>query len=450
MAYAPAVELTLAEIMGVAVAILGGAAVGVERQRSGHATGPEARLGGIRTFTLMGTLAGIAGYLINHGATLPAGLLIAGALGLVVAGYVRASKKDIDATTEVAAVVVVGAGALAGLGQIRLAAALITLTVLVLAEKPRLHDMVARLDEPTMLAAARFAVMSAVILPLLPEGPFGPGPGFKPRELWMLVLLFSGMSFVGYIAQRATGAAGYPLTGLLGGLVSSTSVTLTFARLSRAGEASLRTDEHQHASSASPAAASPGPASGGALAHEETPLATGAVAASAVLFLRVAVAVSVLNAALLPTLAGYLAAPFAAAVVALLFAWRSLRDRHTAPSMLKNPLQFRAAIEMAVLFQAVLFAVYYMRAWIGETGLLATGFVLGLTDVDALTLSMSRSVASGTSIDAACRAIAMGIVANSLMKAGIAIVVGSGRFRWQAGAALMAMAAAGAAALLAL
>ena len=412
-------ELTLTEIAGIAVAILGGAAVGVERQHSGHATGPDARLGGIRTFTLLGTLSGVAGYLIAQGATIPAALLVAGALGLIVAGYVRASKKDIDATTEVAAVVVVGAGVLAGVGQIRLAAALVTLTVLVLAEKPRLHEMVARLDEPTMLAAARFAVMSAVILPLLPEGPFGPGPGVKPRELWMLVLLFSGMSFVGYIAQRAAGAAGYPLTGLLGGLVSSTSVTLTFARLS-------------HTRS-----------------KDQAPLAAGAVAASAMLFLRVAVAVGVLNATLLPTLTRYLAAPFAVAAIALVLAWRSLRDRHTAPSMLKNPLQFRAAIEMALLFQAVLFAVHYMRNWIGETGMLATGFVLGLTDVDALTLSMSRSVASGTSLDAACRAIAMGIVANSLMKAAIAVVVGGGRFKWQTGGPLLAMAAAGAAALIA-
>ena len=116
--------------------------------------------------------------------------------------------------------------------------------------------------------------------------------------------------------------------------------------------------------------------------------------------------------------------------------------------MLKNPLQFRAAIEMALLFQIVLFAVHYMRAWIGETGLLATGFVLGLTDVDALTLSMSRSVTSGTSVDAACRAIATGIVANSLMKAGIAMIVGSRRFKWQAGASLLAMAAAGAAVII--
>src|SRR5688572_3512686 len=123
-------------LAGLAVAILGGAAVGVERQRSGHATGPDARLGGIRTFTLLGTLAGIAGKLFGAGNALPAGLLLAGALALTVAGYVRASKKDIEATTEVAALVVLGAGVLSGLGHMQLAAALITLTVLLLAEKP--------------------------------------------------------------------------------------------------------------------------------------------------------------------------------------------------------------------------------------------------------------------------------------------------------------------------
>jgi uncharacterized membrane protein (DUF4010 family) len=313
---------------------------------------------------------------------------------------------------------VIGAGVLGGLGHLRLSAALTTLTVLVLAEKPRIHELVARVDEPTMLAAARFAVMSAVILPLLPAGPFGPGPGIKPRELWMLVLLFSGMSFVGFIAQKLAGNAGYPLTGLLGGLVSSTSVTLTFARLS---------SSHR---------------------QQETHLATGAVAASTVLFARVALAVAVLDATLLPVLVRYLAAPFGVAMASLALAWRSLRGSKAEPSKLRNPLQFRSAIEMALLFQGVLYLVFYVRQWIGEAGLLASGFVLGLTDVDALTLSMTRSVANGTTIDAACRAIAMGVIANSIMKAGIAVAVGTGRFRWLAGAALAAMAAAGAAALL--
>ena len=411
-------SLDLDVFIGVMVAILGGAAVGVERQRSGHATGPEARLGGIRTFTLLGTLAGIAGYLIRSGATVPAALLIAGALALIVAGYVRASKNDIDATTEVAALVVIGAGVLAGLGQFQLSAALTTITVLLLAEKPRLHTMVARLDEPTMLAAARFAVMSIVILPLLPQGPFGPEPGVKPRELWMLVLLFSGMSFVGYIAQRLSGNAGFPLTGLLGGLVSSTSVTLTFARLSKTHP------------------------------QQQTQLATGAVAASTILFLRVAVAVAVLDASLLPLLARYLAAPFAAGLAALAIAWRSLRGSKEQPPAVKNPLQLRGAIEMAVLFLIVLYAVFYVRRWVGDAGLLASGFIVGLTDVDALTLSMTRSVASGTTIEAACRAIVMGIIANSIMKAVIAFAAGTRRFGVQAGAGLAAMAVAGAAVLI--
>jgi uncharacterized membrane protein (DUF4010 family) len=359
----------------------------------------------------------MAGYLTEGGHALPAALLVSGALALIVVGYVRASKIDIDATTEVAALVVVGAGVLAGLGHLRLSAALTTITVLLLAEKPRLHGMVARLDEPTMLAAARFAVMSIVILPLLPEGPFGPGPGIRPRNLWMLVLLFSGMSFVGYIAQRLSGAAGYPLTGLLGGLVSSTSVTLTFARLSKTH------------------------------AQQAAQLATGAVAASTVLFVRVAIAVAVLDATVLPVLARYLAAPFIAALAAVALAWRSLRGDTAEPSMLKNPLQLRNAIEMALLFQVVLFAVFYMREWVGDVGMLASGFVLGLTDVDALTLSMTRSVSSGTTIESACRAITAGVIANSLMKAGIAITIGTRRFALQAAAGLIAMAAAGAAAL---
>ena len=415
--YPEAMNLGLDAIAGLAVAILGGAAVGVERQQSGHASGPDARLGGVRTFTLLGTLAGIAGLLTAANYPLAAALLIAGALLLVVAGYVRASRHDIDATTEVAALVVLGAGVLSGLGELRLSAGLTTFTVLLLAEKPRLHRLIDRLDETMLLAAARVAVMSVVILPLLPAGPFGPAPGIRPRELWMLVLLFSGMSFVGFIAQRLAGAAGYPLTGLLGGLVSSTSVTLTFARLSRASQ------------------------------EQSAPLATGAVAASTILFVRVAVAVSVLNATLLPVLSWYLAAPFVAGLVALALAWRSMDGPRSAPSALKNPLQFRAAVEMAALFQVVLFAVHFARSWMGEGGLMAGGFVLGLTDVDALTLAMTRSVASGTSIDLACRAILMGIIANSLMKAGIAMVIGGRRFAWQTTGSLLAMAAAGAAML---
>ncbi|MEY4635508.1 MAG: hypothetical protein RJA55_1306 [Acidobacteriota bacterium] len=407
-------NLGLDAIAGLIVAILGGAAVGVERQRSGHASGPDARLGGVRTFTLLGAVAGIAGLLTAADSALAAGLLVSGALALIVAGYVRASRHDIDATTEVAALVVLGAGVLSGLGELRFSAALTTMTVLLLAEKQGLHKFVDRLDDTMLLAAARVAVMSVVILPLLPEGPFGPAPGIRPRELWILVLLFSGLSFAGFIAERLAGAAGYPITGLLGGLVSSTSVTLTFSRLSRAHRA------------------------------QAAPLSTGAVAASTILFLRVLVAVAVLNAALVQTLAWYLWPPLVAGLAALALAWRQMDGPRAAPSQLRNPLQFRAALEMAALFQVVLYGVHYARSWLGEGGLLAGGFLLGLTDVDALTLAMTRSVTTGTSADLACRAILMGVIANCLMKAAVAIVIGERRFAWQTAGSLLAMAVAGA------
>lgn len=405
-------------VVPLLVAALGGAAVGVERQWSGHASGPEARFGGLRTFTLLGGLAGLSGLLWTWDAQALAVVVLVAAGTLVVAAYVVASRRDVEATTEVAALVVLAAGVAAGLGQTRIASGAIAVTVLLLVEKSRLHAFIAGLEGAGLFAAARFAVMAVVILPLLPEGPFGPLGGVRPRELWLLVLFFSGLSFAGYLARAVAGDRhGYPLAGLLGGIVSSTSVTLTFARLSKVHP------------------------------QQQGPLAVGAVAASTVLFFRVAVAVAVLDAALLPVLARFLAAPLVAVIVAVALAWRSLRASKADAAPLKNPLQLLSAVEMALLFQVVLFAVYYVRQWVGDTGLLVSGFVLGLTDVDALTLSMTRSVSTGTTIESACRAIAMGIVANSIMKAVIAGAIGNGRFAWQTGLSLLAAAAAGAAAL---
>lgn len=401
------------EIAGLTVAILGGAAVGVERQHSGHATGPDARLGGIRTFTLLGAVAGVAGTLLRLDQPLASFAFMAGAVAIVVIGYGRASGRDVDATTEIAAMVVLASGVLSGLQLLQLSAGLTTLTVLLLAEKRLLHAFVGRLDEPTLTAAARFAVMSVVILPLLPEGPFGPAPGITPRDLWMLVLLFSGMSFAGFVAHRLGGGNGYALTGLLGGLVSSTSVTLSFARLSATR-----------------------PERAGALA-------AGAIAASTVLFPRVTLAVAVLNPSLVPTLLGYIAAPFAAALVALVVLSHSFGGHTDGESSMQNPLELRSALVMAALFQVVLFAVFYMRAWIGDRGMLATGFVLGLTDVDALTVSMAHNISVGISLDTAARAIALGIVANTLMKAAISVSLGRGPFRVRTTAALASSATAG-------
>jgi uncharacterized membrane protein (DUF4010 family) len=140
------------------------------------------------------------------------------------------------------------------------------LATLLLVEKSRLHALVKRIDDVGLRSGVRFAVMALVVLPLLPEGPYGPPGGVRPRELWALVLFFYGLSFAGYIARRLVGPGhGYLVTGLLGGMVSSTNVTFTFARTSRSDLAMDRA------------------------------LAFGAVAANAMLYPRVLVATAILN-----------------------------------------------------------------------------------------------------------------------------------------------------------
>ncbi|MGE0040721.1 MAG: MgtC/SapB family protein [Vicinamibacterales bacterium] len=407
------------DLWAIAVAALGGAAVGVEREWSGHASGPEARFAGVRTFTMLGGLAGLAGRLWMAGGTQPAAILLLGAVGVVVAAYVAGSRRDVDGTTEVAALVVLAAGLAAGLGERRLASAVIAVTTLLLIEKSRLHAAVRRLDDAEMRAAVRFGVMAVVILPLLPAGPYGPLGGIRPRELWLLVLLFSGLSFAGYLARRMVGPnRGYPVTGLLGGLVSSTSVTLTFARQSRQQ-----------------------PELGGALAD-------GVVAACTVLFVRVLAAAAVLSPAMALALARDVGLPFLVGAAMVAARFRRESAGAPAPSGPDNPLQLRSALEMTVLFQVVLFGVYLARDVFGDVGLLVSGAVLGLTDTDALTLSMARSVGAGVDAALAARAVTIGILSNTVLKLGLALAVGGPGFRRQAGLALGVLAAALAAVVL--
>jgi uncharacterized membrane protein (DUF4010 family) len=403
--------MTTSDIVRLLIATLGGAAVGLERQWSGHAEGPTARFAGIRTFTMLGAVGGFTGWLWTAGITTPAAILFAGAVTIVAAGYLAASRHDVDGTTEVAALVVLAAGVIAGTGSVRLASGVIALVTLLLIEKSRLHSLVQRIDDVGLRSGVRFAVMALVVLPLLPEGPYGPMGGVRPRELWALVLFFSGLSFAGYVARRLVGPGqGYLVTGLLGGIVSSTNVTFTFGRTSRTD---LTMDRA---------------------------LAFGAVAANAMLYPRVMVATAILNPAVVPPLVPYLAAPGLVAVVITLAGARRSTPAEGAPRVsLGNPLQLSQALQMAVLFQVVLMAVHIARTWWGSSGVLASAAGLGLTDVDALTVSMARGVAATDSPAMAATAIAVGVLANTGMKLGLALFFGSRRFRLIAGGALALM-----------
>lgn len=385
--------------IGIAIAALGGAAVGLERQWSGHAAGPKAHFAGIRTFTLLGGLAGVAGWLWTIGYRPLALVLLAGATALVVVAYIAASRRDVDGTTEVAALVVLAAGVLSGTGYLVLASALVAITTLLLVEKSRLHAMIARIDDSGLRAGIRFVVMAVVILPLLPDGPYGPLGGVRPRQLWLFVLLFSGLSFAGYVARRLVGTErGYSVAGLLGGFVSSTAVAFTFSRISR---------EEQNSS---------------------FPLSIGVVAACTIMNLRVLAATAILRPALATALIPYLVAPFLVGAIIVLIGLRRSESKNSVQSP-SNPLQVMSALQMALLFQLVLFAIHGVRAHWGDPGLLFSGAVLGLTDVDVLTISMAKSAEGQIPIPVAAEAIAIGILSNTILKLVLGAVIGRGRFR---------------------
>lgn len=402
-------------VVHLAIAALGGAAIGLERQRSGHATGTLARFGGIRTFTLLGAVAGIAGELAARGLEAMAAVLLAGVTLLVLLGYRAGSRRDIDATTEASALVAIAAGVTAGLGATALASGIIALTVLLLIEKGRLHALAVRIDDAALRASARFAALALVILPLLPSGSYGPFGAVRPRELWLFVLFFSALSFAAWIARRLYGERrGAAFAGVVGGLISSTTVTLTFARASRARASDVG-------------------------------LILGCLGACAVLFIRVGVAAVVLRAPMALAFLPYAVPGFLIGVAAFFGLARQRSDGHpaAAPAIEQSPLQLRAALQMTAVFQVVLIAVHAVLAYATPQALLATAALVGISDLDALTMSLARSGAALSAADAA-RALGVGVLASTLLKLGITLVVGRGAFRrWTAAVlALTALAVA--------
>jgi uncharacterized membrane protein (DUF4010 family) len=401
----------------LAVAAFCGLTVGVEREWSARTRKRPPEFAGVRTFLLLGLLGGLAGDFHDRGWSAAALVLVSAAAALVVVSYaVTARRSEPDATTEVAALLVILAGGLAGTGRLTLASAVAAVVALVLVEKSRIHELVYGLRSEEIEAGVRFAVLAVVILPLLPVGPYGPDPGVRPRELWLLVLLFSGLSFAGYLGLRIAGAArGYTLAGLFGGLISSTAVTLSFARQSREQDALA------------------------------APLATGAIAACTVLYLRVAILAAILRPELGWKAALLFALPFLVGAATVLWTRRREKPVKVETALPRNPLGLRAALQMALLFQLVLYGVAWARHRFGATALLPTATLLGFTDLDALTFSMARTVATPAA-DAA-RALTVGVLANTALKLALALGLGSPGFRRRAGVGLGLLGAATAAAL---
>jgi uncharacterized membrane protein (DUF4010 family) len=384
------------------IALFIGALVGTERTH--HHQQQPTSLAGIRTFILFAEFGAITAWLsraMGSPVVFAAGLVCT--VTLVVAGYVlarRAGEETPGVTTEMAAAVVYALGALAVYGPPLIAVALAVLTAGLLALKTMLHTAVNRVSREELLATLRLLFASFIVLPLLPNHPVDPWNALNPFKLWLLVILISGLSMVGYVAVRWVGASrGTLLAGFFGGLVSSTAVTLTFARQSREEPALSRA------------------------------LASGTLLAWTVMFLRVIVLVGALRWGLLVKVALPLGAMAFAGMLLVALAWRGYRRSLTgAPRELglKNPFRLWPAIKFAALFAVVLVVARLIQAYAPGQGLYWFSAVAGSTDVDAIVLSLTELFGKGEAdADVVVRGIVIASVANTLAKLGLLAGLGS-------------------------
>ncbi|HEY4252460.1 MAG TPA: MgtC/SapB family protein [Roseomonas sp.] len=412
---------TVEQLWALATALGIGALIGLEREKR-KADDPTGAIGGIRTFVtvaLMGAAAGLLGQQSGQ-PWIPAVVLALVGLAAIASYHLRGREHADDTlglTSELAAIAVCLLGVLSTMGAQQLAAGLGVLLAALLAYKSPLHGLVQRIGWDDVLAVTRLGLASFVVLPLLPDRAVDPWGALNPYSLWLLALLIAGLSLAGYAAVRALGPGhGAAVTGLTGGLVSSTAVTLSFARRAGGGEATA-------------------------------PLTAGILLAWAVMCGRVLVTVALLNRALLPPLAWPLGLMGLAATA---FALWHLRGAAAAAAQaaveVRNPFSLTEALKFAALFAAVQLLVALAQAYLPQGSVLIVAGLAGLTDVDAITLSMARQAQAGAAWPAVA-AIVIACLSNTLVKAGMAIYAAPA-MRAPVGIATAAILAAGAAGML--
>lgn len=407
----PATDSLLTIALHLFIAFGIGALIGMEREQS-ESGGTFA---GSRTFPLFALYGAVVQAFFPS--MLPAAVaVIAVPLAVAYAGKIW-STGDIGLTTLTAALLTVLLGALTTHSGRGAAIAIIVGGVIValLSAKGRLHDLAGEIDDAERRASVKFVIVALVVLPLLPDAELDVLFGLNPRFVWLMVVFVTGLSFVAYVLSRVFGAnRGIALTGLLGGFVSSTATTVSMAN---------RTSETRGL-------------------YDICAFAT--VIAAIVMFPRALIEVAVVNRSLLPhVLLPLSAMTVVGALIAGIVYHRTSREDDVETDI-QNPLQLRPAIFFGGLFAVVLLGTEYANVWLGASGIYATAFISGLADVDAITLTLSKLAADGVlEPEVATTGIVIAAVMNTLMKAGLAWVMGTRQLGQRVTAVLLVVAVTG-------
>lgn len=371
--------------------------VGIERGWKLRRKRSGTRVAGIRTFTLFGLLGGLAGVIAELGYAVAAAVLLVPAAALVAVGYARRKGADRDdATTAVAALVTVALAFLAGRGSPALAIAAAALATLVLALKAETHRFLERMDGEDVKALARYAVIAGAVLPFLPSGRYGPYGAWNPQKLWLVVVIVTGFSFLGYVANRIFGERhGTIATAIIGGAYSSTAVTQSLAQ--RLGSDTV--------GGAEPA---------------------GIALASAVMYLRVIILVAILaTRAIVP----FTLIVLPALVTGVAAGWWLYRKspRSDAPAPPGNPIALVPALGFVAFVAAAAVAGAWAQGRFGEQGLAVMLLVMGTMDVDVAIITAGGLPPQAIAAELAAMALAGTIIANMAVKIGVTLVYARGK-----------------------
>lgn len=391
-----------------AIALVIGFLIGLQREYAGRREGEMQTLfGGVRTFSLLGLLGCASAFLGSITQSSWPQIIVLTSIGLIISiSYFHSYKSgNTGITTEIAAIMTVIIGILSFHGEMVIAAILGVAMTVLLALKVKTRALTENISSEDIYATLQFAVISVIILPILPgESVFGPPfDVLIPQRIWLMVVFISGISFLGYILIKIVGPKkGLGLTGILGGLASSTAVTLSFSQKSKEARS----------------------LSNG--------FAFAILIAWCIMFIRVIIEVAAINKALL----GYVIFPLVAGLVAC-FGWaawlyyRKSDDKRDTEAQFKNPFRLGPAIVFGLIYATILLFSKIAQQELGSTGVYLSSIVSAVVDVDAITLSMSElSKQSGSiSKDVASNAIVIAAVTNTFVKGGIVFITGSAGLR---------------------
>ena len=381
----------VSQALAVATALACGLLIGIERGWKLKDQKPGTRVAGVRTFSLLGLGGGLAGLIGTLGQPLVAAVLAAAAAAIMVVAYAPELQKQRDSTSAVAALLTLAIGFLAGSGNAGLAIACAAVAVAFLALRTELHGLVDRLEADDVKALARYAVIAGAVLPLLPNGRYGPYGAWNPQKLWLVVVLVTGFSFLGYVANRLFGARrGTIATALIGGAYSSTAVTQSLAQ--RLGS--------KEAGGAEPA---------------------GIALATAVMYLRIILLVAVLATRVLLDFVVLIVPALLVAAAAGYWLYRKA-PRHDGPAPPGNPIAILPALGFLTFIAIAAVAARWAEGRFGEQGLAGLLLITGTMDVDTAIITLGGLDPNAIGASLAALALVGTVLANMAVKLGITLV----------------------------